>query len=145
MAILISVTRLRVRSPLFMPQFFWYTFKSARQAARASGFLGGRVLTNPHKVFWTLTAWESEAAMNAYRTHAAHRAAMPKLLHWCDEAAVVHWTQETPELPTWNDAYERMTATGRASKVNHPSVAQVANKFPAPVASRMESILKPPK
>jgi quinol monooxygenase YgiN len=86
--ILISVTRLRVRSPLYISQFLWHTFKSARQAERADGFLGGRLLVNRRKVFWTLTAWESEAAMNFYRTNAAHRAAMPKLPHWCDEAAV---------------------------------------------------------
>jgi uncharacterized protein DUF3291 len=145
MMILISVTRLRVRSLLYMPQFLWDTFKSARQAARAAGFCGGRMLVNPRKVFWTLTAWESEAAMNAYRTHAAHRAAMPKLLHWCDEAAVVHWTQETPDLPTWQDAHQRMMTSGRTSKVNHPSPAQTANEFPPPVPSRIEAKLKPRK
>jgi hypothetical protein len=143
--ILISVTRLRIRSYFFLPQFLWHTFKSTRQVVRASGFLAGRTLVNPGKVFWTLTAWESEAAMNAFRTHAAHRDAMPKLLHWCDEATVVHWTQETPDLPTWKDAYERMMATGRASKVNQPSAAQTANKFPPPVPSRMETIMKPRK
>jgi hypothetical protein len=143
--ILISVTRLRVRSLLYMPQFLWHTFKSARQAARAGGFRGGRLLVNPRKVFWTLTAWESEAAMNFYRINAAHRAAMPKLLNWCDEAAVVHWTQETPDLPTWQDAHQHMVTSGRASKVNHPSLAQTANQFSAPVPSRIESILKPRK
>nr|HEV7953987.1 antibiotic biosynthesis monooxygenase [Candidatus Acidoferrales bacterium] len=88
--ILISLTRLRVRSSLYMPLFLWHSSKSSRQAERADGFLGGRVLPNPRKVFWTLTAWESEAAMNFHRTNAVHRAAMPKLLHWCDDATVVH-------------------------------------------------------
>ena len=142
---LISVTRLRVRSYFSMPQFLWYAIKSTQQAIRAGGFLGGKTLVNPGKVFWTLTAWESEAAMNAYRTHAAHRDAMPKLLHWCDEASIVHWTQETSDLPTSQNAHQRMMETGRASKVNHPTAAQTANKFPAPVPSRMESILKPRK
>ncbi len=131
--ILISVTRLRIRSIFFLPQFLWHTFKSTRQVERAGGFLRGKTLVNPGKVFWTLTAWESEAAMNFYRTNAAHRDAMPKLLHWCDEASVVHWTQETPDLPTWQDAHQRMVTSGRASKVNHPSPAQTANQFPAPV------------
>lgn len=145
MPILISVTRLRIRSIFFLPQFLWHASKSTRQVERAGGFLSGKTLVNPGKVFWTLTAWESEAAMNAFRTHAAHRDAMPKLLHWCDEASLVHWTQETPDLPTWINAYERMMATGRTSKVNHPSPAHVENKFPAPVASKMETIMKPRK
>jgi hypothetical protein len=143
--VLISVTRLRIRSYLFLPQFLWHAFKSTQQVIRAEGFLGGKTLVNPGKVFWTLTAWESEAAMNAYRTHAAHREAMPKLLHWCDEATVVHWTQETFDLPTWQDAHQRMVTSGRTSKVNHPSPAQTANQFPAPVPSRIESIMKPRK
>jgi hypothetical protein len=70
---------------------------------------------------------------------------MPKLLNWCDEAAVVHWTQETLDLPTWQDAHQRMVASGRASKVNHPSPAQTSNQFPAPVPSRIEKVLKPRK
>jgi hypothetical protein len=27
--------------------------------------------------------------------------AMAKLLDWCDEAPLAHWTQATPELPDW--------------------------------------------
>jgi hypothetical protein len=96
---LISVTRLRIRSFIYLPQFLWDTFKSMRQAERSSGFLGGRLLINAKNVFWTMTAWKDEAAMNAYRTGGAHRRAMPKLLNWCNEAAVVHWTQDPQKSP----------------------------------------------
>jgi hypothetical protein len=50
--------------------------------------------------FWTLTAWAYDAAMNSYRTQDAHREALPKLIDWCDESSVVHWTQETRQLPS---------------------------------------------
>ena len=53
-----------------------------------------------------------------------HGPAMRKLLEWCDEAALVHWTQEDEELPTWTEAHRRMLREGRPSKVNHPSEAQ---------------------
>jgi len=53
---LISVTRLRVRSFIYPPQFFWDTFKSMRQAERSSDFLGGRLLVNAKNVFWTMSA-----------------------------------------------------------------------------------------
>jgi heme-degrading monooxygenase HmoA len=140
---LISVTRLRVRTLIYLPQFLWDTFKSMRQAERASGFLGGRLLVNAKNVFWTMTAWKDGAAMNAYRTSGAHRRAMPKLLIWCNEAAVVHWTQESSEIPFWKEAHQRMAEEGKPSKVNHPSPDQVSNHIPAPEPSRIERILKP--
>jgi hypothetical protein len=52
----------------------------------------------------------------------------------CDEAAVVHWTQDSPELPTWPEACQRLKKEGRRSKVNHPSAAHSAYEFPAPLA-----------
>jgi hypothetical protein len=140
---LISVTRLRVRSFIFLAQFFWRTFKSIRQAERSSGFLGGRLLVNAKNVFWTMTAWEDQAAMNAYRIGGAHRRAMPKLLNWCNEAAVVHWTQESSEIPFWQEAHQRMTQEGKPSKVSHPTPDQASNRIPAPEPSRIERILKP--
>jgi hypothetical protein len=140
---LISVTRLRVRSFLYLPEFLWDTFQSLRQVQRSSGFLGGRLLVNSGFVFWTMSAWQDEAAMNAYRTSGAHRKAMPKLLNWCDEAAVVHWVQESAEIPEWQQAELHMSEKGRLSKVNHPSAAQASQQIPPPQPSRIARVLKP--
>jgi hypothetical protein len=49
--VFISVTRLRVRSFIYLPQLLWDRFKSVRQAKRSSGFLGGRLLVNAKNVF----------------------------------------------------------------------------------------------
>ena len=129
---LISVTRLRVRSIFYLPQFFWHTFRSQRQAKRATGMLGGRLMLEAHWAFWTATAWESEAAMRAFRSSGAHMKTMPRLLDWCDEASYVHWEQERVELPSWTEAHRRMLTEGKLSKVRHPSAAQLAKEFPAP-------------
>lgn len=59
--------------------------------------------------------------MRRYIISGAHRKAMPKLLDWCDEASVAHWTQEAEDIPTWSEAVERMRSEGRVSKVRHPS------------------------
>lgn len=140
---LISVTRLRVRSWTFLPPFLWDTSKSIRQVQRSNGFLGGRLLVNAGYVFWTMTAWKDDAAMNAYRTSGAHREAMPKLLDWCNEAAVVHWAQESSETPSWQEAQQQMLEKGRLSKVNHPSAVQVSQQIPAPKPGRIAKTLKP--
>jgi hypothetical protein len=125
---LISVTRLRVRSFIYLPQFLWDTFKSVRQVKRSTGFLGGRLLVNAKSVFWTMTVWKDEAAMNAYRTGGPHRVAMPKLLNWCDEAAVVHWTQDSSEIPFgerslsgWRKIVQGVSSLARSGIVSNSS------------------------
>jgi hypothetical protein len=117
--------------------------KITRQARRSSGFLGGRLLVESRKVFWTLTAWEDGAAMNVFRTQGAHGGVMPRLLDWCDEASVVHWSQMTDALPSWQEAHYRMMKEGRPSKVRHPSPAQVAYEIPEPRVGRIERALRP--
>lgn len=64
--------------------------------------------------------------MKAFMLSGQHGAAMRKLLNWCDEASLAHWTQDNCELPSWNEAHRRMLRHGRVSKVNHPSEAQKA-------------------
>jgi quinol monooxygenase YgiN len=128
----ISVTRLRLRSVRYLPPFLWHTLRSLLQAKRAPGNLSAKTRRAPDGAFWTLSAWESEASMRAYRNSAAHKKAMPKLLEWCDEASVGHWEQASGELPDWREAHRRMVETGRLSKVNHPSERQRAGEMPPP-------------
>ena len=71
-----------------------------------------------------MTQWDSRESMRRYITTGAHMAAIPKLLHWCDEASLVHWDQPETALPTWAEADTRMRSEGRASKVRHPSPQQ---------------------
>jgi Domain of unknown function (DUF3291) len=114
----ISVTRLRIRSVFYLPQFVWYAIQSQRQAQYAPGLIAGEVVRDVRNAFWTMTMWENERAMEVFRVQGAHRGAMPKLLDWCDEASLVHWTQESCELPTWQEAYERQerkAVEGKAS------------------------------
>ena len=118
---LVSVTRLRIRSWMYLPAFFFRSFRIGNRAKAASGNLGVRILNDHRRTFWTCTAWESEAEMRAFMLAPPHGPAMRKLLEWCDEAAVVHWSQAATEMPTWTEAHERMQREGRPSKVNHPS------------------------
>jgi len=128
----ISVTRLRLRRWTYLPAFLMSAIRCNVQAQRAPGNLSVRVLNDRRKTFWTCTCWVSEEAMREFMVAQPHGPAMRKLLEWCDEAAVVHWIQESSELPTWTEAHRRMQAEGRASKVNHPSAAQRAFQIDAP-------------
>jgi heme-degrading monooxygenase HmoA len=130
--VLASVTRLRVRSVKYLPAFLWETFLSQRQAARAPGFSGGRLLIDSGRTFWTLTVWENERAMKAFRGSSAHAKVMPSLVEWCDEAAYAHWTRPEADVPSWPEAYERLLGDARLSHVAHPSSNHDARHFAKP-------------
>jgi len=133
---------LRVRSWLFMPAFIFAVMRIGKQAAEAEDCLSAKVFRDRRNAFWTSTCWESEAAMKAFMLAGAHGAAMRKLLEWCDEASVAHWTQDDNKLPSWGEAHRRMLRHGRASKVNHPSDAQKAFRIDEPDESRTDRTLK---
>jgi hypothetical protein len=118
-----SITRLRVRSIRYLPEFLLRALASVRQARRSPGCLGADVRREVKLTFWTRTLWRDEPSMRAFMTSGAHRAVMPKLLDWCDEASVTHWQQDGEHLPDWPTAEARMRAEGRTSRVRNPSPA----------------------
>ena len=129
---LVSVTRLRVRLWRHVPAFLWYTFASQREVVRAAGFYGGRLLIDARRTFWTLTGWEDERAMKAFRGAGAHARVMPLLFEWCDEAAYTHWTAPDSEIPDWLHAHEHLSSEGRLSRVAHPSGDHGERRFSKP-------------
>ena len=117
----VSLTRLRIRSPWLLPAFFLYAMRSESQVRSAAGFRAGALLPDHKRTFWTMTLWDNADSMRAFMTSGAHMQAMPKLLHWCDQASVAHWQTDEDTLPSWEDAAQRMRLQGRASKVLHPA------------------------
>ncbi|KQP40602.1 hypothetical protein ASF49_20540 [Methylobacterium sp. Leaf104] len=132
----ISVTRLRIRALRFLPGFALHAVRTRNQVRAAPGFIGGALLPDRSWTFWTMTAWTDEASMRAYILAGAHRRAMPRLVHWCDEASIVHWVQDAADLPSWAAADARMRAEGRPSKVHHPSARHAAMTYREPRLTR---------
>jgi heme-degrading monooxygenase HmoA len=137
---LISITRLRVRSIRFLPVFALNANRSLRQVRTSAGFQGGSLLADRNWTFWTMTAWDSQESMRGFMTAGSHKAAMPRLLDWCDEASVVHWDQAEAALPSWTEADQRMRASGRASKVRNPSPQHATLTYRAPRVSNVTPI-----
>jgi hypothetical protein len=128
----VSVTRLRVRSWRYLPSFLMQSARALLQAKFASGNVAASVLRDAHFAFWTCTIWTDEAAMRAFMHFGVHRRIMPRLLDWCDEAAVVHWLTEDAQPPSWSEAHRRLQAEGRPTKVKFPSDAQRRFQIPPP-------------
>ena len=128
----VSVTRLRVRSWCYLVPFLFFALRSSRQAKGSAGNLGISLLRDANLAFWTRTMWTNEEAMKSFMLSGSHRQVMPHLLDWCDEAALVHWTQESDVAPDWNEAHQRIQQEGRRSKVRHPSPAHDRYEIPKP-------------
>lgn len=128
----VSITRLRLRSWRYLPGFILQSLRAAWQANRARGNLSTCMMAEADLAFWTRTIWSDEPSMRSFMLSGAHRQTMPRLLDWCDEAAVVHWSQEAPAAPSWAECHQRLLGEGRVSKVAHPSQAQRRFDFPPP-------------
>jgi hypothetical protein len=140
----VSVTRLRLRSFRFLPQFLWANFLVKRQIVKAPGLRRARLFVDARLTFWTMTAWNDAASMRSFRDSGAHKRAMPRLVNWCSESTSVHWDQESDELPGWKHAYDRLVHDGRVIHVKAPSVHQKARNFPEPrSAGRLQQDLRP--
>jgi hypothetical protein len=139
----ITITRLHVRSKLYYLPFAYYTLRSSQQAKRSPGFQGGVLAFDAQQGAWTFTLWTSDGDMRAFRNSGPHRAAMPHLLHWCDEASFAHWSTDTPGLPSVEEAYQRMTTIGKLSKVNHPSRLHQAGRTVSEGMPRVGVNLRP--
>lgn len=129
---IVSITRLRVRSWRYLPAFMFYSLRSFLQARRAEGNLHSSLLRDAGRVFWTRTMWTTEEAMKSFMLSGAHRQVMPHLLNWCNEAALVHWAQESQNVPEWDEAHRRLKQEGRRSKVHNPSPAHEQYTIPEP-------------
>jgi hypothetical protein len=130
----VSVTRLRLRSWRFLPGFVMRSMPSFMQARKSEGCSFADTRRTAGNAFWTITVWSDEAAMKRFRNSGAHQRAMRTLSEICDEASYGHWTQDSAEPPSWDQAHARLLAEGKLSKVKHPSAMHSAEQTAEPRA-----------
>jgi hypothetical protein len=138
----ISVTRLRVKSLIYLPRFLLGNAAVLRSIKKIEGFICGKELVDKGFTFWTVTLWESDQAMKYFRNRDPHQSAMRNLPGWCDEGAYVHWIQEEAVIPDWNLLYKKLITEGKTTKVKQPSTRQEGMKYPAPLWTRTERKFK---
>jgi hypothetical protein len=128
----VSVTRLHLQSPRYLPAFVWHNALSVWQIINTCGFLGGQLVRDNHGGFWTITLWEDKLAMQHYRNSGAHHQVMPLIQNWCDEASVAHWEQVGSNLPDIAEAYGRIENEGHFTRLKKPNGMQLEGKIPKP-------------
>jgi hypothetical protein len=117
----VSITRLRVRSVLFLPLFGLHALRSATQAMGSEGIVDFSTRVEDPFTHWTKTVWKNEPAMKDFRNSGAHQVAMRLLASICSEASYARWQQDAPDAPTWEEAHKALLEQGKLSKLKNPS------------------------
>jgi hypothetical protein len=129
----IVVTRLRLRDPALLDEFFTHAAAVIEQAMQSEGNLGADALAEAHDAWWSVTAWAGPPQMDAFVNTEPHLGTEALLDHLCDEASFVDWEQTSAGLPDWQTCWRHLVADGRSAPLTHPSDANQTRAFPAPV------------
>jgi len=131
----IVVTRLRLRDPALLEEFFTDAVAAIEQAQKSEGNLGTDALGDTNNAWWTVSSWQDRRQMRAFVDNQPHQTIMTRLDHYCDEATFVDWEQDSPDLPDWPTSHRHLVADGQAAELTHPSDANQTRAFPPPVVS----------
>jgi quinol monooxygenase YgiN len=129
----IVVTRLRLRDPSLLDEFFTHAAAVLEQAMKSEGNIGADALAEAHDAWWSLTAWEDREHIETYVNTDPHLSTEALLDHLCDEATFVDWEQANAELPDWLTSWRHLVADGHSASLTNPSPANQTRSFPAPV------------
>jgi hypothetical protein len=129
----IVVTRLRLRDPALLDEFFTAAVATLEQAKGSAGSLGADVLADAASTWWTVTSWQDRDVMQAFVRTEPHLGTMSRLDGWCDEATFVDWEQDGTDLPGWRVCWQRIVADGQVAELSHATPANASRDFPAPV------------
>jgi hypothetical protein len=129
----IVVTRLRLRDPALLDEFFTDAVAAIEQAMKSEGNLGADALADANNAWWSVSAWQERGLMRAFVGSEPHLAISARLDHYCDEATFVDWEQPSPALPDWQTSWRHLTADGLVADLTRASAANQTRDFPAPV------------
>ncbi len=108
--LVVMASRLPLRHYRRIPAFLRWTLRIRGQLAEAPGLAGysldAKLL---RKTFWTLSAWTSREAMEAFVGEEPHRSAMASIRPHMGESSFAFWTVRPAELPLkWGEARRRI-------------------------------------
>ena len=131
----IVVTRLRLKDPSLLDEFFTDAVAAIEQATKSEGNLGADALADANNAWWSVSAWQERGLMQAFVDGQPHLGISGRLDHYCDEATFVDWEQASPDLPDWQTSWRHLTADGKAAELTDSSAANQTRDFPRPVES----------
>jgi hypothetical protein len=129
----IVVTRLRLRDPALLDEFFTDAVAAIEQAQKSQGNLGTDALAEAANAWWSVSAWHDHSQMRAFVRSEPHLDIIGHLDRYCDEATFVDWEQSSADLPDWQTSWHHLVADGESATLTNQSGANMARTFPPPV------------
>lgn len=113
---LVMASRLPLRSYRQIPSFLRLTLAVRRQLAASEGLVGYALFAQlPQKTFWTLSAWEDSARLQAFARAMPHAAVMHQLRPHMAPTTFTTWEAPGRALPvSWEDARARLLSATEA-------------------------------
>jgi hypothetical protein len=131
----IVVTRLRLKDPGLVNEFFTDAVAAIEQAQKSAGNLGADALADAGNAWWSVSAWSGREPMRAFVRREPHQTIITRLDHYCDEATFVDWEQDASQLPGWQACWQHLVADGQPAELSEPSAANLTRAFPPPVTA----------
>jgi hypothetical protein len=104
----VMASRLELRRLRDVPSFLAAALRIRRQVLASPGALGLSLIARPlHRTFWTLSAWQDQAALSAAVGHEPHRQIMTHFRPRMAGSAFITWTAPALPIP-WDDALRRL-------------------------------------
>ena len=107
------MTRLRLRDPALLDEFFTDAVAAIEQAMKSEGNLGADALADANNAWWSVSAWQERRLMQAYVDTEPHLGISARLDHYCDEATFVDWEQASATRQTGRPAGATSPQTAR--------------------------------
>lgn len=106
---LILLTHLPMRRIAKLPRFLRSVRRIQKQLDGTEGLLGYSLLAKPLRSdYWTLSAWESDDALQRFVRESPHREVMVDLPRDLSGFRTIRWTADGAALPpSWDDALAR--------------------------------------
>jgi hypothetical protein len=118
----LSMTRLKLNSPMYLPSFLVYNDKIVREVRTSSGFIKGKQLATPSLSMWTATLWDSSSSLKSFYQTGSHREVMNKIDEWSSEAVSAHKEVESYDLPSWQDIRIYLSKSGHFLNLKEASL-----------------------
>ena len=109
-SVTVMTSRLELRRLRDVPSFLAAALRIRRQMLGSPGMLGVSLIARPvRRTFWTLSAWQDQAALSAAAGRHPHREIMKRFRPRMAGSSFVTWTAPATALPIgWDDALRRL-------------------------------------